>query len=516
MKEKLNSAFGTIQKIGPALMTGVALIPFGGVLMAFGTVFTNPDVLSVMPFLGSGVFSVIATLLNSVGGLIINNLGFIFCMSMALNFCEKDGVAVLSAVIAYMTTHLTISGVLGITAEAAAENWTIYTTTLGIPTLSMGVFGGLLVGGLTAWVYHKFKDTELPEALSFFSRKKLVPIMAMVFGVVLGLVLSVVWPVIQGGINAFLGQFNSASDVPSIPLLMIMLGAVVVLLPFGLHTLSYVIWAFMLGTYVTASGATVNGWQTIYYAQMADGVRTTTGFILASNYITMTELMATGLAFIAAAKPKNKQKTKSMMAGGILTAFLTGISEPITFSYLFSCVPLYIIQALYSWIGLFLCKWLNISVGVSFVGGIIEFLVYGPIQGGQNWPLLIVVCLVHATVWYFLLQWMIKKFHWNVPGQEEEVDDEEVTAVSSPDDIKLAGELIEVLGGADNIEAVDACATRLRVSLKDSKGLTKDSFNKYGANGALVLGSNLQIIFGAKAALLATLITNQLKQSSKN
>lgn len=507
-----SSIFSFFQKLGPALVPGIAIAPLGGLLLALGTILTNTSVIGALPFLGKGVFAAIALILQSVGNLIIGNLSIIFCVSMAFTMCDKDGVAALSAVVAYLTMHTTISAILGITAEAAATDWINYTTTLGVSTVNMGVLGGLLAGGMVVIAYQRFKDVQLPSAFSFFSGKRFVPIMSVVFAILIAIPVSIIWPAIQSVLAGILAPVV-ASDTVNPLILVVLMMFTNLLIPVGLHVLPWVIYSYQIGSYVALSGEVIHGLQNIYFAQMADHVALTTTLPLLAAYMSQGIFTGYALAFYRHAKQENKGRTKSLMVSTLSTNIVTGITEPFAFSFLFSCFPLYIcytvMQSVFALIGTYVFQ---IHLGTGYCGGLIDYIIYGPIQGAHNWFLLPVLLAIVAATAYFIATFFIKKLHAAVPGQEDMMDDEAAAAVSTEDDEQLAETIIEKLGGAGNIKSVDACATRLRVAVSSMSDINKDVFKEMGAAGVVSVGNNLQIIYGTKAALLSNLINNRLKK----
>jgi PTS system D-glucosamine-specific IIC component len=512
-KEKNNvgaTVYGAFQKLGPSLMPAVAVIPLGGLLLAFGTMLSNTTFIQYLPFLGVGAIQAFAGILQTVGNLIINNLGVWFCLSVAFSFCDKDAVAAFSALFAYMTMHTCISNLLGITGELAATDWQYYTTTLGISTLNMGVFGGLLCGLMTVAVYKKFKDVKLPSALSFFQGKRAVPIMSIVCAIVMSIPVMLIWPRIQGLIVSLM-DIGGDGEI-NIVFCAFLAFIIACLLPFGLHTLVYVVWAFQLGSYTSASGEVIHGLQNIFFAQMADGVPLTTTAMLTGNYTLAALLVGLACAFISEAKPQNKEKTRSLLSGGIFTVIMTGITEPISFTYLFMCPPLYLLTSFFSAVCVLIINAVQTNVGTGYCGGVMDFIIYGLLQQAHNWWLLPILCLVIGFAYYVLARFLIRTFHLMVPGQEEE---EETVAAGNTNvpviDGELAKKVLENLGGKENVTEIDACATRLRVAVKSIQGVRKENFTKLGATGTMVVGKNLQIVFGTKAVILSDQIKALMK-----
>lgn len=491
---KVSRLMGALQKFGPAIILVIAVIPIGGMLLGLGTMMQNQSFIEVLPFLESRVVLSIASLLTSIGNLILGNLHIMFAIAVAEGLSDHDGVAGFSGALGFLVFNTVIGNVMGITAETVAENSNMYTTILGIPTLQTGVLGGVAVGLLTAFIYKKFKNVKLPEALAFFQGKRFVPIVMTIAATILAIPFIIFWPMIQEGILA-LGVMTTSSVNPVALWLYGVLNRL--LIPFGLHHLIYPITYFQLGTYTTLAGEVVHGDVNIFLAQMADGVDITAGTFCGGCYLFPAFCVAAALAITKVAKPENRNKTLGLFSAGILTIILTGITEPIEFVFLFTCFPLYIIHSLFMALSFPILNALGIHVGSTFCGGLMDLLIYGVFQNAPRWWLIIPLNGIVGVIYYFIFKYIIIKFDFKTPGREDE-EIMQSNFVQSADE--LAVRILETLGGKENITSLDACATRLRVELKSLKGIDKNSFVAMGASGVIEVGNGLHIVFGTQAA----------------
>lgn len=510
-KEKnniLNKVFAAVQTLGPSLTTGIAVIPLGGLLMGLASILTNATFTEMLPFLQNSVVIAIATLFQNIGSLIINNLAVIFCVSVAMSYCKKDAVAAFSALLGFLAMHTTIGQILSITAESTTD-WTRYATVLGIPTLNVGVLGGILMGVVTVLVYKKCKDVKLPKAFSFFQGKRFVPLATIVAGIITAIPVSIIWPLLQNVIAAATGD---GSATYSIYIMSALSFATFLLMPLGLHTILYATWAYQVGTYVTASGDVIHGLLNIFFAQMADGVPLTTTVPLTGNYLLTGCLIGVAAAIIKESKKEKKDNTKSLFMGGIITNLVTGITEPLVFPYVFAAPVLYILAVVTMFVGEYIIYFLNVTVGISYCGGLVDFLIYGVLQNASHWWMLPFIAAALGVVTYSLGRLLIRKLHLNVPGQEgfetqETVEKKELAAGQE----NLAEQILDALGGRGNIVEIDACATRLRVQLREKAKIKKEVFTATGASGIMAVGNNLQIVYGTQAAVICEQIKDVLR-----
>ncbi|MDT2659226.1 glucose PTS transporter subunit IIA [Enterococcus hulanensis] len=490
------SVLDKLQKFGPAMMIVIAVIPVGGLLLGLGTIMQNETFVQDIPILGSAVVVAIASLFSTIGGLVIGNLPILFAVAIAEGLSDHDGVAALSAVISFLTLNAAIGSYLGITAETMEKDPAMYTTVLGTPTLQTGIFSGIVVGLTVAWAYKKFKNIQFPQALSFFQGKRFVPIISVVISSIVAIPFALIWPTIQSGI---LGLADTMVNSQS-PITLYIFGLVNrLLIPFGLHNLWYPPFFFQFGNYTTTAGEIVHGDINIFLAQIADGVPVTAGSFSGGCYLFPAFCIAAALAITKMAKPENRKRILGLFSAGIVTVLFTGITEPIEFVFLFTTFPLYIIHSFFMALSFPILNLLGVHVGSTFCGGIMDFVVYGVLQNAPGWALIIPLNLVVGVLYYFLFKFIIKVFNFKTPGREDEIIEHSGTEEDAPD---LAYSVYNELGGKSNISSIDACATRLRVSLNSLENVDKDAFVDMGASGVMQVGTSLQIIFGTQAAFL--------------
>ncbi|TSB44765.1 glucose-specific PTS transporter subunit IIBC [Alkalicoccobacillus porphyridii] len=488
-------AFGVLQRMGRALMLPVALLPAAGILLAFGDAMQNPDILNAMPFLANDVFAMISTLMLETGDIVFANLPLLFAVGVAIGLSNGDGVAGLAAIIGFLIINVTMGTMGGITPDMVAED-PAYANVLGISTLSTGVFGGVIAGLLASFTFNKYYNINLPQYLGFFAGKRFVPIATAFFAIFVGVALHFVWPFIQTGLNSFSYFMTEASPALSVYIFGVIERA---LIPFGLHHIFYSPFWFEFGTYTTAAGEMVRGDQAMFFAQIRDGVEPTAGAFMVGKFpFMMFGLPAAALAIYHCAKPQHKKVVAGLMGSAALTAFLTGITEPLEFSFLFVAPILFVIHTLIAGLSFLLMFLLDVKIGMSFSGGVIDFLLYGVLPNRTEWWWVIIVGLGFSVIYYVLFRFAILKFNLMTPGREEEEESEEGAGGSSAVG-DLPYEVLTALGNKENISNLDACITRLRVSVKDVDQVNKARLKKLGASGVMQVGQNIQAIFGPKS-----------------
>ncbi len=484
--------FAQIQKIGKALMTPIAILPAAGLFLAFGNKLGIP-------------------MMESAGGVIFANLPLLFAVGSAIGLVGGDGVAALAAVVAILIMNTTMGMVVGITPEMAAAGGK-YALVMGVPTLQTGVFGGLIAGIIAAVSYNYFHKTELPAFLGFFSGKRLVPIVTAVVAFLVGLAMPIIWGPVQTGLASLSSIANEGNTNVSTFLFGLVERA---LIPFGLHHIFYAPFWFQFGEYTNKAGVVVNGDQAIWFAMLKDGVQTFSSatyqgagkFMTGKFPFMMFGLPAAALAMYHEAKTENKKIVGGLLFSAALTSFLTGITEPLEFSFLFVAPVLYGIHCLLAATSFMLMNMFNVRIGMTFSGGAIDFSVFGILPGSEgfvtNWPIAVIVGLVLAVVYYFGFRFAIRTWNLMTPGREDmSVDaDEEKTVIENHD---LAILVQSALGGKDNLVNIDACITRLRIEVKNTALVNDSELKKLGAAGVLKVGQNgVQVIFGAKAQFIA-------------
>ncbi|MDD9174687.1 PTS glucose transporter subunit IIBC [Aliivibrio finisterrensis] len=461
--------FANLQKVGKALMLPVSVLPVAGILLGVGA--AN---FSFLP-------EVVSHLMEQAGGSVFGQMALLFAVGTALGFTNNDGVAGLAAVVGY--------GIMVATLKVMA-------TVMGVDGIETGVLGGILAGGVAGWAFNKFYRIQLPEYLGFFAGKRAVPIVTGFVSIALGLVLSVIWPPIGGAIAAFSDWAANQNPVMAFGIYGVIERS---LIPFGLHHIWNVPFFYEAGSCVNSAGEQVNGIMTCFLTADDASRAAGNGFgQLAGGYLfKMFGLPAAAIAIAHSAKPENRAKVMGIMASAALTSFLTGITEPIEFAFLFVAPVLYAIHAVLAGVAYMLTNALGVVHGHTFSNGFIDFVVQSP--RAENMLLLVGLGLVYAVVYYIVFRFVIKAMNLKTPGREDE-EEAGVTVTGS----ELAGELVAAFGGKENITNLDACITRLRVSVANVEAVDQDKLKKLGAAGVVVAGSGVQAIFGTKSDNLKT------------
>lgn len=490
--------FGVLQKVGRALMLPVAILPAAGLLLGFGNMLVNPDFLQYIPALNAHWVQITATVMMNSGQIVFDNLSLLFAVGVAVGLAGGEGVAGLAAIIGYLIMNVTMGTVMGVTADMVGKGDFSVASVLGIPTLQTGVFGGIIVGILAATMYKRFFRIELPSYLGFFAGKRFVPIMTAITSLILGLVMVLVWPPIQSFLNTV-----SHSMVESNPTLTAFIFGVIErsLIPFGLHHIFYSPFWYEFGEYVNKAGQYVRGDQKIFMAQLRDGVPFTAGTFMTGKFpFMMFGLPAAALAIYHESKPQHKKYVAGIMGSAALTSFLTGITEPLEFSFLFVAPVLFGIHAIFAGLSFMTMQILGVKIGMTFSGGLIDFILFGVIPNRTAWWDVIIVGLVLAVIYYFGFRFAIRKFNLKTPGREDTPagDDSEVGSGGNSKD-ELPHNILEAFGGQENISSLDACITRLRIQVKEPKNVNKDRLKSLGASGVLEVGNNVQAIFGTRS-----------------
>ena len=490
--------FGVLQRVGKALMLPVALLPAAGLFLAFGNMFRSESFLAKVPMLNNYWFQLIAGVMENSGAIIFSNLALLFAVGVAVGLSDGEGVAGLAAIVGFLILNITMGTFLGVTQEMLKSP--MYTTVMGIPTLQTGVFGGIIIGIVASGLYKKYFKIELPPYLGFFAGKRFVPIITAASALILGILMTFIWPPIQRGLFAF----SSGMIDTNKPLAAFIFGTVErAMIPFGLHHIWYNPFWYQFGEYIDKAGNLIMGDQNIFFAQLRDGVSFTAGTFMTGKFpFMMFGLPAAALAIYQEAKLENKKIVAGIMGSAALTSFLTGITEPLEFSFLFVAPILFGIHCLLAGVSFLIMQILNIKIGMTFSGGVIDFILFGVIPNRTPWYLVILIGLSFSVIYYILFKTLIRKFNLKTPGREDNLND----LVSSDEPDILPVMVLAALGGKDNIDNLDACITRLRVIVKDSKFVNKDELKRLGAAGVLEIGNNIQAIFGPKSDTLKTQI----------
>ena len=499
----MKKAFGVLQKVGKALMLPVALLPAAGLLLAFGNMFQNPDFLVKAPMLNAHWFQLVAQIMEQSGGIIFGNLALLFAVGVAVGLADGEGVAGLAAIVGFLIMNKTLGIVAGVTPELIGGTaHPEFASVLGIPTLQTGVFGGIIIGVVAAQLYKRFYTIELPSYLGFFSGKRFVPIITAVVAIGIGVALSFIWPPIQQGLTIFSKSMIDTNRVAAAFVFGLIERS---LIPFGLHHIFYNPFWYQFGEYINKAGEVVNGDQLIFMAQYKDGVPFTAGTFMTGKFpFMMFGLPAAALAMIHEAKPEKKVLVAGIMVSAALTSFLTGITEPIEFSFLFIAPVLYGIHCVFAGLSFMIMEILQVKIGMTFSGGLIDYLLFGVIPNKTAWWLVIVVGIFFSALYYFGFRYAIRKWNLKTPGREADEEEGTSTAKANVKGQEHAILVLEALGGKENITNLDACITRLRVSVKDVKNVNKVELKKLGAAGVLEVGDSIQAIFGTRAEHIKT------------
>lgn len=518
MKDKI---FGVLQRVGRSFMLPIALLPAAGLLLGLGSSFTNPTTLETYRLTGiiyeGGILYTVLDIMSKTGSIVFDNLALLFAMGVAIGMAKKEKeVAALSGAISYLIMNSAISTLIAANggAEQMAANSTA--SVLGITTLQMGVFGGIIVGLGVAALHNKFYKIELPQVLSFFGGTRFVPIISSIVYLAVGVVMFYFWPVVQGLI-ARLGQLVLKSGYAGTWIYGIVERA---LIPFGLHHVFYMpFWQTELGGSALIDGITVQGAQNIFFAELAS--RNTTKFSVSATRFMAGKfpfmifgLPAAALAMYKAARPEKKKLVGGLLLSAGLTAMLTGITEPIEFTFLFVAPVMYAVHSVLAGLSYMLMHIFGVGVGMTFSGGIIDLVLFGVLQGNAKtgWLWIVAVGIVYAIIYYLVFSFMIKKFNYKTPGRE--ADDEETKLYTRKDvDAKNASKknnginaksalILKGLGGKENISDIDCCATRLRVTVKKPEAVDDTLLKQSGASGIVHKGNGVQIIYGPKVSVI--------------
>ncbi len=477
------NAFSLLQKIGKCMMLPVSVLPVAGILLGVGSANFGwlPESLSlVMAKSGDAIFA---------------NLPLLFAIGVAIGLTENDGVAALAGT----TGYVVFLAALGVCAKLRGIE---LKPIMGIPSIDTGVFGGIVVGLLAAACFNRFYRIQLPPYLGFFAGKRSVPIITAFAVIFLGVVLSFIWPPIGQGIEAF-----SRWAVNGQPELAFTIYGIVerALIPFGLHHVWNVPFFFQAGTYTDpVTGTKVSGEIARFIAGDPTAGNMTGGYLFK-----MWGLPAAAIAMWRCARPENRAKVGGIMVSAALTAFLTGITEPIEFSFLFLAPALYVVHALLAGVAYFLCIYLNIKHGFTFSHGLIDYVVLFSQSHRALW--LLVIGPLWGALYYGIFVFAIRRFNLMTPGREAE--DRSTVATAGSTSHELGGQLVSAFGGRGNIASLDACITRLRVRVADISKADPEKLKALGAAGVLVVGDGLQAIFGTRSENLKTEMEEYLKRA---
>ena len=527
MKDKI---FGILQRVGRSFMLPIAILPVAGLLLGIGGSFTNVTMLEaygLMDLMGPGTFfNAILGVMSQAGDIVFANLPIIFAMGVAIGMAKKEKeVAALAAAIAFFIMHASISAMITTNGGAEAMLSGATASVCGITSLQMGVFGGIIVGLGVAALHNKFYKIELPQVLSFFGGTRFVPIISGLTYTLVGIVMFYVWPVVQSGIYA-VGGVVMESGYAGTWVYGLMERA---LIPFGLHHVFYLpFWQTALGGTMEVAGRVVEGAQNIFFAQLADPTVTkfavsATRFMSGKFPLMIFGLPGAALAMYKCAKPEKKKLVAGLLLSAAVTSMLTGITEPIEFTFLFVAPILYVIHCVFAGLAYMLMHIFEVGVGMTFSGGFIDMFLFGILQGNAktNWIWIVIVGVAYFVVYYFLFSFLIKKMNLQTPGRDdsEEVklytrsDVDAKKAMGTEAEDELSAKICAGLGGKKNISDVDCCATRLRCTVFKPELVNDAALKATGASGVVHKGNGVQIIYGPRVTVVKSNLEDYLEKA---
>lgn len=530
MKDKI---FSVLQRVGRSFMLPIALLPVAGLLLGIGGSFTNETMLEsygLLNVMGPGtVPNALFLIMNDAGNIIFGNLPLIFAMGVAIGMAKNEkAVAALAAAIAFFVMHASIGAMISLNGGAETMLSGATTSVVGITSLQMGVFGGIIVGLGVAALHNRFYKIELPQVLSFFGGTRFVPIICTLVYVIVGIAMFYIWPPIQSGIYA-VGNLVLKSGYAGTWVYGFMER---LLIPFGLHHVFYLpFWQTGVGGTLEVAGQVIEGAQNIFFAQLSDPTVehfavSATRFMSGKFPLMIFGLPGAALAMYRCAKPEKKKVVGGLLLSAALTSMLTGITEPLEFTFLFVAPVLYLIHCVFAGLAYMLMHICGVGVGMTFSGGLIDMFLFGILQGNKktSWIWIVIVGIGYFVVYYFLFSFLIKKFDFKTPGR----DDGEETKLYTRKDVEakkngtnsntksgnndeLSQMICAGLGGKKNISTVDCCATRLRCDVFEANKVNDALLKSTGASGVIHKGQGVQIIYGPKVAVIKSNLEEYLE-----
>ncbi len=540
MKDKI---FGVLQRVGRSFMLPIAILPVAGLLLGVGSSFTNATTIEtygLQAILGEGtVLYALLTIMSKAGSAIFDNLPLIFAVGVAIGMAKKEKeVAALAAMISFFVMHISVNAMLvlrgeilpdGSIAESVLDG--TISSICGIQSLQMGVFGGIIVGLGVAALHNRFYKIQLPNALSFFGGSRFVPIISTITYVGVGILMYFVWPFVQEGIYALGGLVTGTGYLGTLIFGIIKRA----LIPFGLHHVFYLpFWQTAVGGTMEVGGQLIQGGQNIFFAQLADP--TTVHFsadatrYFSGEFIFMIfGLPGAALAMYRCAKPEKKKQAGGLLLSAALASMLTGITEPIEFSFLFVAPMLFVVQVILAGAAYMIAHILNIAVGLTFSGGLLDLFMFGILQGNDktSWLRIIPVGIIYFILYYVIFTFLIKKFNLKTPGREDDTEETKLFTKAdyqakqnaqgnAPAGSSAAGDeksalITRGLGGKKNISDVDCCATRLRCTVVKPELVSEDILKATSPSGIIRKGQGIQIIYGPSVAVIKSNLEDYLE-----
>lgn len=526
MKDKI---FGVLQRVGRSFMLPIAILPIAGLLLGIGGSFTNETMLKtygLMKLIGPGtVANAVLQVFSKAGDIVFANLPILFAMGVAIGMAKKEKeVAALSAAIAFFIMHASIGALIDM--NGGAENMLEGSTAsvVGITSLQMGVFGGMIVGIGVALLHNRFYKIELPQVLSFFGGTRFIPIISGLVFTLVGIVMYYIWPPVQTAIY-HIGDFVLQSGYAGTWVYGVTERA---LIPFGLHHVFYLpFWQTAVGGTLEVGGVMVEGAQNIFFAQLADHSVThfavsATRFMSGKFPLMIFGLPGAALAMYRCAKPEKKKAVFGLLLSAALTSMLTGITEPLEFTFLFVAPLLYVVHCILAGFAYMLMHVFGVGVGMTFSGGLNDLVLFGVLPGNAKtgWVWIVVVGVVYFVAYYLLFSFLINKMNLKTPGREDgdnvrlyrRSDVEAKKQDTTKDADGLSAKICAGLGGKANIADVDCCATRLRCSVQKGELVREDLLKSTGASGVIRKGNGVQIIFGPKVSVIKSNLEDFLER----
>lgn len=507
--------FSLLQRIGQSFMLPIALLPIAGIFLGIGSSLTNTNMLAayhLKGLMGPGTAPyILFSLLNSAGSIIFDNLPILFAVGVAIGMARTEkATAALSSIVAFFVMHSTIGSLITYTGRSHSFLTGATTEIVGITSLQMGVFGGIIVGLGVAALHNRFYKIELPRVFSFFGGTHFIPIISAITYVGVGILMFYIWPPIQILIN----------DAGKLVLMSGYGGTFVygllerTLIPFGLHHVFYMpFWQTAVGGRELVNGQLIEGAQNIFFAELANPDTShfsvaATRFMSGKFPLMMFGLPGAALAMYTCARPENKKAVGSLLLSAAISSAVTGITEPLEFAFLFVAPPLYVIHCAFAGLSYMLMHMLNVGIGMTFSGGFLDFFLFGILQGNTktSWLHVIPVGILYFIVYFIVFRVMILKFNYQTPGHEKD----NAAPVNNADN--KSQQILDGLGGLENISDLSCCATRLRVTLHRPSKLNKEKLLATGAAAVVANGDGVQVVYGPEVTVIHARLQDYIAQ----
>lgn len=507
--------FSLLQRIGQSFMLPIALLPIAGIFLGIGSSLTNTNMLAayhLKGLMGPGTAPyILFSLLNSAGSIIFDNLPILFAVGVAIGMARSEkATAALSSIVAFFVMHSTIGSLITYTGRSHSFLTGATTEIVGITSLQMGVFGGIIVGLGVAALHNRFYKIELPKVFSFFGGTHFIPIISAITYVGIGILMFYIWPPIQILINDA-GKLVLMSGYGGTFVYGLLERA---LIPFGLHHVFYMpFWQTAVGGRELVNGQLIEGAQNIFFAELASPDTShfsvaATRFMSGKFPLMMFGLPGAALAMYTCARPENKKAVGSLLLSAAISSAVTGITEPLEFAFLFVAPPLYVIHCAFAGLSYMLMHILNVGIGMTFSGGFLDFFLFGILQGNTktSWLHVIPVGILYFIVYFIVFRVMILKFNYQTPGHEKD----NATPVNNADN--KSQQILDGLGGLENISDLSCCATRLRVTLHRPSKLNKEKLLATGAAAVVANGDGVQVVYGPEVTVIHARLQDYIAQ----